>query len=128
MGTFACLYINGAALRQFLDLVFREIMRTEYGAEIDELQLFMTFVFIPWDFKILFGIITDTVKLPLGASFNKAPRRGYIMLLAFIQAVCLLVAAFYKFEYKIYFFWLFFTVAFCSCFMDVVIDGICCIM
>ena len=88
----------------------------------------MTFVLIAWDFKILFGIITDTVKLPLGATFNKAPRRGYIMLLAFIQAVCLLVAAFYKFEDKMYFFWLFFTVAFCSCFMDVVIDGICCIM
>ena len=83
LGTFALLYINGAGLKQFLELVFREIMRKEYNTGPDDLQLFMTFVLIAWDFKILFGIVTDTVKLPFGVSFNKAPRRGYIILLAF---------------------------------------------
>ena len=80
---------------------------------------------LAWDFKIFFGIIADTMKLPLGSSFNKAPRRGYIIILSIIQAICLLFAAFYKFKDKYSFVFLFFMVSFCSCFMDVVIDGIC---
>ena len=83
LGTLGALYINGG-FKILFSLVLIEILRTEYDSNADNLQLFLTYVMIIWDFKVLFGIITDTVKLPLGQSFNKAPRRGYIILLSFI--------------------------------------------
>jgi len=83
LGTLGALYINGG-FKILFDLVLIEILRTEYDKDPNNLQLFMTYVMISWDFKVLFGIIADTVKLPLGKSFNNAPRRGYIILLSFI--------------------------------------------
>ena len=46
----------------------------------------------PWDFKILYGIIADTVRLPCIPSAYKAPRRAYLMLFAFIQFCVLLTS------------------------------------
>ena len=83
LGTLGAIYINGG-FKILFSLVFIEILRTEYDSDPDNLQLFLTYVMISWDFKVLFGIIADTVKLPLGKSFNKAPRRGYIISLSFI--------------------------------------------
>ena len=36
---------------------------------IDQIQMMMAFIMFPWDFKILYGIISDTVKLPFFNSF-----------------------------------------------------------
>jgi MFS family permease len=76
---------------------------------------------LPWDFKIIYGIITDTIILP---KFEQSPKRGYIIIWGAIQTVALLLLAFFELDsYKI-FCVLIFTVSLSGAFMDVVIDGL----
>ena len=44
----------------------------------------MALVMTPWDFKVIYGIIADTVRLPCFDTFLAAPRRAYLMLFAFL--------------------------------------------
>ena len=73
-----------------------EIFRKQYSMDADRLQLTMAFIGLPWDFKILYGVITDTVRLPCFESFVRAPRRAYIMLFAFLQAIFLIFAGLFS--------------------------------
>lgn len=82
------------------------------------------FIFLPWDFKILYGIICDTVVLPY---FSKSPKRGYIILLSSIQLLCLGLSALIIFDSPEPLKYIFFTNALCIAFVDVVIDGMNCI-
>ena len=84
----------------------------------------MTFISIPWDLKILYGLIADTTKLPFA---QKTPRRAYLMLFSIIQASLLLLVALIKFDLNTMQY-LFFAIAICGAFNDALIDGITCVM
>ena len=51
---------------------------------------------MPWDFKVAYGIIGDTIKIPF--FFKDSPKRGYIVICSLIQATLLFWSAFYIFE------------------------------
>ena len=76
----ACLYINGG-FKVLFSVALQEILRVKYKLSPTELQVTFAFIMFPWDFKILYGIICDTVKLPF---FSDSPKRGYLMLFALI--------------------------------------------
>ena len=61
-----------------------EIFRKDNTITVDQIQIMMAFIMLPWDFKILYGILADTVKLPFFSTFKRAPRRAYILIFAFI--------------------------------------------
>ena len=81
LANLSLVYINNG-LQVLVDVVLKEILREKYGLEGDEIQKYMMFIFLPWDFKILYGIICDTLVIPC---FEKTPKRGYIILLSTIQ-------------------------------------------
>ena len=62
-------------------IALKEIFKSHYKMEPDEMQLAGAYIFIPWDAKILYGIMCDTVKLPF---FSQGPKRGYIIIFCFI--------------------------------------------
>jgi hypothetical protein len=85
------------------------------------LNIVNAFIVFPWDFKILYGIICDTIKLPY---FSKSPKRGYIILFAIIQFSVLFASASIVFDNYKTLELMFFIASFCGAFMDVVIDGL----
>ena len=95
-----------------------------YNLSADEITEYMMVIFLPWDFKILYGIICDTVVLPY---MGRSPKRGYIILLSSIQLICLSLSAMIVFESAKPLKYIFFLNALCIAFVDVVIDGINCI-
>lgn len=46
------------------ETVLKEIFREKYELDGDIIQKTMLCIYLPWDFKILFGIICDTMNLP----------------------------------------------------------------
>lgn len=109
------------------EVVLIEIFRTTYGLELDPIQIIMVFVKLPWDYKIIYGIICDTVRVPISESFVKAPRRGFLLMISFVQLICLLLVSFVEFsDYKAMV-WLFFVISITMASSDTVIDGICCV-
>lgn len=122
----ACLYVNGGC-KVFYSVALQEILRVKYKLSPTELQVAFAFIMFPWDFKILYGIICDTVKLPF---FADSPKRGYLMLFALLQGTCLAVAGANQFPGEdggATLVWLFFVCSLCGAFMDCVIDGVTCI-
>lgn len=84
----------------------------------------MLLIFTPWDFKIYFGIIADTVKIP---GFKKQSKKAYLMLFTMLECIVLLIAASVKFESYLSLLKIFFVVGLCSGFNDVIVDGLNCI-
>ena len=84
----------------------------------------MAFIMFPWDFKILYGIICDTVKLP---GLSQAPRRGYLLIFSLIQTTILFSSGTYEFKDVKTLAYMFFLSSLCGAFMDCVIDGITCV-
>jgi hypothetical protein len=41
----------------------------------------MTIATLPWDFKLLYGIMVDTVSPP---GFKESPKKGYLMVFSVI--------------------------------------------
>ena len=85
------------------------------------MQIVDAFIMFPWDFKILYGIICDTVKLPY---FSRSPKRGYIMLFALFQFSVLFSSASIVFKSYKTLELMFFIASLCGAFMDVAIDGL----
>ena len=122
MANLSFLYINGG-FKVLYTVALMEILRVTYGLNPDELQVAEAFMLFPWDFKILYGIICDTLSLP---RFEKAPKRGYIILFSIIQFVCLFLSGAFVFEKSVTLINMFFISSLSGAFMDVVIDGITC--
>jgi hypothetical protein len=120
----ALLYVNGG-FKVLYTVALQEIGKTVYGLSPDALQLSSAFVLLPWDFKILYGITCDTIALP---GFKDAPKKGYLILFSTIQCFCLFWAGIYQFESWYSIPPLFFMCSLCGAFMDVVIDGLSCIL
>lgn len=118
--------MNGG-LKVLYRVVLLEIFRSRYNLKLDTIQLVMTFVSIPWDYKVIYGVICDSVKIKCVRSFKMAPRRGYLLIFSAIQACCLLLSGIFHFQNYHVLMWLFFTCSLCGAFMDTVIDGICCV-
>ena len=95
--TLASLYLNGG-FKVLFSISLMEIFRKDKTLSIDQTQMMMAFIMFPWDFKILYGIISDTVKLPFSNSFQRAPRRAYIMIFAIVQSLCLFSSGAYEFN------------------------------
>ena len=76
---------------------------------------------LPWEFKLLYGIICDTVLLP---GYEKSPKKGYLICMGVIQTIALLFIASIEFENYITLMYLITLVSLVGAFMDVVIDGI----
>ena len=119
-------YIVGGMIVLY-DVVFIEILRTNYGLDLDSIQVLIVIANLPWNCKIIFGVICDTVRLPISNSFIEAPRRGYLLIFSIIEVICLLTAVFVEFEDHRVLVGLFFIVSLCMAFSDTVIDGICCV-
>ena len=102
-------------------IVGKEIFRTQYGLDGDQLQLAGALSMIPWDFKLVYGIICDTVIIP---KFEESPKRGYMIIWGTIQVAALLIIATFVFETYKPMMYLLFVVSISGAFMDVVVDGI----
>jgi len=76
---------------------------------------------IPWEFKLLYGIICDTVLLP---GYERSPKKGYMICMGVLQSIALLFVASIEFNNYLVFMYLITLVSFRGAFMDVVIDGI----
>ena len=68
MGTLSSLYVNGG-FKALYSIVLREILRKNYMMKLDKLQVVMTFILLPWDFKVFYGVICDTVRVPFVKTF-----------------------------------------------------------
>ena len=97
------------------------MFKTKYLMGPDELQVAQAFIILPWDFKVLYGVISDTIPIP---GLAHASKKGYLILFSTVQFVCLLMAAAVDFSSAEVLIHLFFTCSLCGAFMDVVIDGI----
>lgn len=108
-------------------IVLREIFRVQYKLSLDKIQLIMAFVNTPSNFKILYGVLCDIVRIPFIKSFALAPRRGWILIFSTIQLACLLTVGLSDFKsYKVLM-WLYWINYLCVSFNNVVIDGITCV-
>ena len=96
-----------------------------YKLSPNELQVGEAFIMLPWDFKILYGITCDTIRLPF---MSDSPKKGYLMFFAIIQCSCLAYAGFFEIQSWLNVTYIFFTCSLCGAFMDVVIDGLVCIL
>jgi hypothetical protein len=72
------------------EIVTRETLRTKYSLSGDEIQKFFLFVYLPWDLRIVWGIICDTIKIP---GFYDCPKRGYILINSALMSILLLYRA-----------------------------------
>ena len=102
-------------------VALNDIFKNTYNLEPEQLNIVNAFIMFPWDFKILYGIICDTIKLPF---FSQSPKRGYIILFAAIQCSVLFASASTVFENYETLELMFFIASMCGAFMDVVIDGL----
>ena len=68
LGTLTSVYVCGGMMVLF-QIVLIEIFRTDYGLDLDTIQVIMVFVKLPWDYKIFYGVICDTVRIPISQSF-----------------------------------------------------------
>lgn len=68
LGTLSSLYVNGG-FKTLYTIALREILRTHYKMPLDKLQVVMSFVYLPWDFKVLYGVTCDTVRVPFFKTF-----------------------------------------------------------
>ena len=123
LGNLGLLYVNGG-FKVLYSIVLQEMMKTQYGLSPNELQVASAFIILPWDFKIFYGIMSDTVPLPY---FRSSPKKGYLIIFSTVQFSCLLLAAMIDFPSASYLIYIFFTCSLCGAFMDVVIDGLTCI-
>jgi hypothetical protein len=119
----ALLYVNGG-FKVLYDVALKEMFRTFYKMSPNELQVAEAFIIMPWDFKIFYGIICDTIKIPF---YNAGPKRGYLIIFSTLQCILLLMVGLFQFENPSAVINLVFMCSFCGAFMDVVIDGITCI-
>ena len=76
---------------------------------------------LPWELKLLYGVICDTVLLP---GYEGSPKKGYMILMGVIQTISLLLIASIEFQHYQAYMALIFLVSLSGAFMDVVIDGI----
>ena len=76
---------SNLALPDLLDLPFKNLLRTELKLGRDEVSLFMSLAALPWYFKILAGLLSDSFPL-LGTH-----RRHYLIFSGALGAACWLV-------------------------------------
>lgn len=76
IGNLCLLYINGG-FKVLYTVVFQEMLKTKYKLGPDELQVAHSFNSLPWDFKVFYGIISDTVPVPC---FPNASKKGYLII------------------------------------------------
>ena len=84
----------------------------------------MTFIYLPWDFKIIYGIMADTVRPP---GFSTSPRRGYLVYMSLLQEILLISVGLFKFKTAGWVVNLIMVSNISSAFLDAVINGICCV-
>lgn len=104
--------------------MLQQILKVNYGVGVNANQMAITFITLPWDFKILYGIICDTMALP---GFKKSPRRGYLIFHSIFQGSILLTVGLYKFATAGWVINLLMIFSISSAFLDAVINGICCV-
>ena len=121
--TLALLYVNGG-FKVLYSVALKKIFKDTYGMSPTELQVVEALILFPWDFKILYGIMADTVSLGF---FRDTPRRGWLLIFSFIQTLCLISSAVYVFETYRPLMYFFFACSLCGAFMDTVIDGVTCV-
>jgi len=119
----AFLYINGG-FKVLYDVALKEMFKSIYKLSPNELQVAEAFIIFPWDFKIFYGIICDTIMLP---GFRNGPKRGYLIIFSTIQCTFLLMAGLFEFSSANTLVNIFFMCSLCGAFMDCVIDGVTCI-
>ena len=100
------------------------MLKVTYKLSPNANQLAQTFIALPWDFKILYGILADTCKLPFMTTGSK---RGYLVIFAFIEFLALFTCGYFKITESQTLIWLLFTASLCNAFLDSLIDGITCI-
>ena len=117
------LYMNGG-FKSLYQVAFQNMLKYTYNISPNQIQVAMAVIIIPWDFKILYGIICDTIVMPC---FKKGPRRGWLIIFSLIQTIFLMCAGTYQWKSSSTLVWIFIICSLCGAFMDSVIDGITCV-
>lgn len=121
---YGAIFFNNGITQTFCSVCLQQILKVNYGLGVNANQMSLTFIFLPWDFKILYGIICDTVRPP---GFQSSPRRGYLIYQSIFQGVLLLVVGLYEFKTAAWVVNLLMVFSISSAFLDAVINGICCV-
>ena len=119
----ALLYTNGGFKALFLT-VAQEMFKTQYHQGPDQLQITLAYILFPWNFKIFYGIISDTMAIP---GTSKAKNKGYLIFFSVVQLIALLFISFKDYESSDSLLFLLIIVSFSGAFLDVVVDGVSCI-
>lgn len=118
----ALCYVNGG-FKALYSVALKPIFKKVYGLSPNQMQVSEAWLIFPWDFKILYGIIADTIQLPF---FPKGTRKGWIVIFSFLETLFLLWVASYQFSTSVWVTNIFFMISLCSAFMDTTIDAITC--
>ena len=76
-------------------LVYRAaliLLKQHYKVEPGEMQTLMSFTYLAWSIKIIFGLISDNIPI-LGSR-----RKSYLLIMAVLQFVCMIVLGVTKVE------------------------------
>lgn len=83
-----------------------------------DMSVYNSIITLPWCFKIIFGIISDTV--PLYGLY----RKPYLIIMAYVQFAFMLTLFFYDYDDATIVTLLLFLTSFASAFSDVVFDAL----
>ena len=81
-------------------------------------------ILFPWNFKILYGIVSDTASF---SCFEGGSKRVLLITFSFVQLVSLVLICLFNFESSQTLLYLIVCCSLCGAFLDVVIDGITCV-
>lgn len=123
IGLLGLTYVNGG-FKVLYTIVLQEMFKSKYMLGPDKLQVALAFITLPWNLKIFYGIVSDTIPVPF---FKGASKKGYLFVFSVVQTICLLLAAIVDFESSEVLLYIFFICSLCGAFMDVVIYGVACI-
>ena len=118
----ALTYINGG-FKALYSIALQSMFKKIYNLTPNQLQIQLAFILFPWDFKILYGIISDTVMLPC---FPIGSRKGWLVIFSLSQTALLLVVSAYEIPTYEALSLIFFFISLCSAFLDTTVDAVAC--
>ena len=99
-------------------LALQQIFKDYYHLSPTETQMYIALVWMPWQFKIVYGIVADSIPI-----FGSR-KRVWILIWGAICTITLLVVAVVKIDSIPTFLTLILLQAIGTCFMDVVVDAL----
>ena len=99
-------------------LAMQDLLKNYYGLEPAKTSFWIAMIWIPWQLKILCGIIADSI------SICGSRKKSWIIVWALVQIVCTTIAAAVRIDNSSIFCMIIFLNQFAQSFMDTVVDSL----